>query len=404
MTLVHEIEHALWNKLPTDLHDRVPHLAQVLADVTNGTLAKETAQKRLKDANLEPLLHDLAGQQVQVDHALLSFGQGSHMGDVTIGDVAGGNITKLSLRGDIVMGNKVLTFGLGIGAALVLAIGLIVAFGGPGFAQIGVNMLPTATPAPTPTAFAAANGDESLIIVADFEDRSAGEHTGIDPDQYIYEELRGLVAHDDLPIRVERLYETLNDRTASRTGEVYDATLVIWGWYDRLTISPRFERSARLESTHQIEAGQRINFSGPEQIEMGVTRDLPAMTNYLAFYIIGNDRLARGELDDAREYFASALASLPEDGSAPLPENEILFLRGFHALLGDEYKQAIAYYNDAIALDPEDALTYANRGFAYAEQGEYGRAIEDYERLLELSDDPDLRAAAERMLEDLRNE
>jgi hypothetical protein len=125
MTLAHEIEHALRDELPADLHDRVPRLAQVLADVTNGTLTKETAQKRLKDADMEPLLRDLAGQQVQADHALLSFGQGSHLGDVTIGDVAGGNITKLSLRGDIVMGNKVLTFGLGIGAAIILTFGIL---------------------------------------------------------------------------------------------------------------------------------------------------------------------------------------------------------------------------------------------------------------------------------------
>jgi hypothetical protein len=365
MTLAHEIEHALRDELPADLHDRVPRLAQVLADVTNGTLTKETAQKRLKDADMEPLLRDLAGQQVQADHALLSFGHGSHLGDVTIGDVAGGNITKLSLRGDIVMGNKVLTFGLGIGAALVLAIGLIVGFGIPGIAPTVVDLMPTATPAPTPTAFAAAGEDESLIIVADFEDRSAGEHTGIDPDQYVYEELRGLVARDDLPIRVERLYEKLNDRTAPHTGEVYGATLVIWGWYDRLTISPRFERSTRLESTRQIESGQRISLSEPEQIELGVTGDLPAMASYLAFYIIGGDRLARGDEDDARAYIASALAALPEDGSAPLPESEILSLRGLHADLDDEDEKAIDYYNDAIELDPEDAMAYNNRGFAY---------------------------------------
>jgi hypothetical protein len=42
---------------------------------------------------------------------------------------------------------------------------------------------------PTPTAFAPADETQSLIIVADFDDRSVGEQPGMDPAQYIYEKL-----------------------------------------------------------------------------------------------------------------------------------------------------------------------------------------------------------------------
>jgi hypothetical protein len=99
MTLEHEIEHSLRKELPTALHDRVPRLAQVLAEAFTGTLTDETVRQQLKDVDLEPLLRALAGQQVRTKHTLLSFGQGSEMGAVDIGDVAGGNMTKLSLPG-----------------------------------------------------------------------------------------------------------------------------------------------------------------------------------------------------------------------------------------------------------------------------------------------------------------
>ncbi len=43
--------------------------------------------------------------------------------------------------------------------------------------------------------------------------------------------------------------------------------------------------------------------------------------------------------------------------------------------------------NRAIAIDPNDAEAYNNRGFAYAELGEFTKAIADYDRAIDI--DPD---------------
>jgi hypothetical protein len=51
------------------------------------------------------------------------------------------------------------------------------------------NVGPLRTLLPTPMAFRPASQNESLIIVADFDDRSGSKHKGIDPAQYIYEQL-----------------------------------------------------------------------------------------------------------------------------------------------------------------------------------------------------------------------
>ena len=48
---------------------------------------------------------------------------------------------------------------------------------------------------------------------------------------------------------------------------------------------------------------------------------------------------------------------------------------------------AIADYTQAIALKPELARAYYNRGVAYQSTGEYNRAIEDYNEAIELKPD-----------------
>ena len=50
-----------------------------------------------------------------------------------------------------------------------------------------------------------------------------------------------------------------------------------------------------------------------------------------------------------------------------------------------EYGKAIAEYNKAIQLDPNHALAYYNRAYAYGEIGEYDKAIVDYSKAIELN-------------------
>ncbi|MDE2787809.1 MAG: tetratricopeptide repeat protein [Chloroflexota bacterium] len=49
-----------------------------------------------------------------------------------------------------------------------------------------------------------------------------------------------------------------------------------------------------------------------------------------------------------------------------------------------DYAGAVADFDHAIALDPDDADIYHNRGVAKAEQGDYAGAIADYDRVIAL--------------------
>ena len=59
-----------------------------------------------------------------------------------------------------------------------------------------------------------------------------------------------------------------------------------------------------------------------------------------------------------------------------------LFDRGTDYLEKGEYEKAIQDYDEAILLDPLDAITYSNRGSAYYNLGQHERAIQDYDEAI----------------------
>ncbi|MDR2152990.1 MAG: tetratricopeptide repeat protein [Helicobacteraceae bacterium] len=52
-------------------------------------------------------------------------------------------------------------------------------------------------------------------------------------------------------------------------------------------------------------------------------------------------------------------------------------------------QEAIAYYAQAISIDPNRAKTYNDRGAAYDNLGDYDRAIADYNLALEINPNDD---------------
>ena len=60
------------------------------------------------------------------------------------------------------------------------------------------------------------------------------------------------------------------------------------------------------------------------------------------------------------------------------------FEKGRNYSLNKDYDKAIEAYTKAIALDPNYADAYNNRGVAYWDKGQYDRAIEDYNKAITL--------------------
>lgn len=216
---------------------------------------------------------------------------------------------------------------------------------------------------PTPTAFAPGNDDDSLIIVADFDNRSAGKYQGVDPAQYIFEQISNQVIKDRIDIRVERLREVVDDNSVREIGADYGATLVVWGWYDSLSINPRIERITK--SNIIYEERPRFSFSDPERIEAIIVTDLPNEASYLTFLTLGLDAIQAGELDGAFSFFTSAIEMNLERNNSFVDISDAFFYRAYIQLSKGNALGAIQDYDRAITLRPGFIEAYNNRGIAF---------------------------------------
>ncbi len=87
------------------------------------------------------------------------------------------------------------------------------------------------------------------------------------------------------------------------------------------------------------------------------------------------------DYDSAIGDFNQAIALDPDDAAA-------YNSRGLaYASIGD-YEHAIEDFDQSIALDPDDADSYSNRGLAYLSKGDYNQAITDFSQSITL--DPDI--------------
>jgi len=66
-----------------------------------------------------------------------------------------------------------------------------------------------------------------------------------------------------------------------------------------------------------------------------------------------------------------------------------------------EYQQAISAYGEAIDADPNYALAFFNRASLYVLQGQTDEALNDFRKVMEISEDPDLSGMAQRRINDL---
>jgi tetratricopeptide (TPR) repeat protein len=263
-----------------------------------------------------------------------------------------------------------------------------------------ITPLPTVTPSPTPIpsptatplAFPTAKPDEILIIVAQFDaQRSSQEY---DISRHIVDDLESNLQTVKVGgLRVERIAEVVPDsEVARRLGEVYGATLVIWGWYDSAALTPHYEVISKEGQIQQVDLGKFVARSTqPDGFRFYVARDLPRGMTYLSSFTIGQIYYSRQEWQDALDFATKAVEIIPEVVGS-IPEVETSGLENLYVLRGNIYEQlgeheeAIADFNQAIDINPDYAHAYVGSGAAYVNLGQKEAGLADLDRAISLDD------------------
>lgn len=99
MIELERIKVALYEKLPSELQPQADTLAQLLIDVSQGSISPKDGEAQLAArADVIELLEALQGQKVETANTTLSFGHNNKFADVSIRDVAGRDIVTLTVN------------------------------------------------------------------------------------------------------------------------------------------------------------------------------------------------------------------------------------------------------------------------------------------------------------------
>lgn len=242
-------------------------------------------------------------------------------------------------------------------------------------------------------AFPVTNENEILIVIASFY-RSEGI-----PDTEAHNEIRRAIqeaaeelSFSHLRVEVETIRLTADDRAgAEKLGKRYNASMVIWGADTgvRVTVNYLNIKQPDFEAAEvQISETERTQLANPSAYATFVTTDLPNQLVFLSLFAIGQSYYIEGAYAESIKVFERAISSVnseiePLEGLA----DAYFYLGWLKQVPERNTLEAIAAYDNAIALDPDRSMAYNNRGAAYLNLKDLERASADLDRAIALASD-----------------
>jgi tetratricopeptide (TPR) repeat protein len=106
----------------------------------------------------------------------------------------------------------------------------------------------------------------------------------------------------------------------------------------------------------------------------------------------GDIYVRKGDLEKAQNFFEESIALLPENEILPYNVGEIYFANQKH-------DEAIAYYDIAIKIKPDWSPPYYRQGLVYLNKANYAKAQQNFQRFLEIDPNSELAGQVRSMLE-----
>lgn len=193
--------------------------------------------------------------------------------------------------------------------------------------------------------------------------------------------------------RIQYLSEPITaeqgDEVARLKGEEHGAHFVIWGWYSVSSSTAyaniHFVFVKGIDSWGQCKkADQEILKSPRSDIEnYSLQTTITQKMAYLMVFTTGLARLEARDFDTAIERFDRVL-EMQETAEQIINPAQIYRYRGYAYLQKRNYDLAIADFNHAIKLQPNEPRAFYDRGVAYSAQGNYDQAIADDTQIIKL--------------------
>lgn len=270
---------------------------------------------------------------------------------------------------------------IGLTALFLVAVAIVLIPSGRQFLAIGVGVQPT----PTRLSFRPASADQSLMIIAQFDDKSAGKTSGYDLTGRIFRLVTDKVGENNTEIPVENLSHIITStEQALRVLKDYNAKLLIWGSYDaagaRVKIEVDSETVIQAVCTYSdFEYSQ----ADPLSIELTFSQGIPSYAAYISLLSLGIIESEAEDNESAIEFYTEAL-DVANESEVKINPYDVLVYRSYaHYLLGD-YDQAIA---DLQLAEPKDENVFYGLGQAYRANKQYDLAVESYTKSLEYKRD-----------------
>lgn len=222
---------------------------------------------------------------------------------------------------------------------------------------------------------------ETLIVVGQFINFTQGE-IGFNVAGRVAEPLRQTFEEAALPgVRVAIWPEPIpSESEAQATLAQSGAWMVIWGEYDSGRVLARFAQ-ADADGPAPVES----LVASPAELFATINSELPQEIRYLALLTLGTFYGDKGNYAQARAVLTRAYASPPQETDA---RTALLLRLGLAYQLGDDpqLEKAIGFYDELLALAPDQLVARYNRGLAFLDRqsgGDQARALADFEGVLQ---------------------
>jgi tetratricopeptide (TPR) repeat protein len=222
------------------------------------------------------------------------------------------------------------------------------------------------------------------VLVARFKAQEGSAH--YDVSQRIYDALTndfGRYGQTDIVVyQVSQVIESSQE--AMELGQQSGATLVVWGFYDDIGISPNIQTLGIADERGLSVGLERLDTGDAAEFRRYIAKDLPEELSFLTALSLVQIHMLQGDLGKTLLLLGMASENLPTDPQFRTSGKMVDFIQGMIAFFAGDLEGAVRQMDRAITSDPNKTLFYTMRALAHIQLAQVDEALADLEKAVAL--------------------